>query len=45
MYDFVIPSFYNQIGMVCYSVLTPELVDSLTSEFFHVYMTHSDRNR
>ncbi|XVE83555.1 hypothetical protein DITRI_Ditri16bG0096600 [Diplodiscus trichospermus] len=32
----------NQIGMFCYSGLTPEQVDRLTSEF-HIYMTRNGR--
>ncbi|AES89801.1 aspartate aminotransferase [Medicago truncatula] len=32
----------NQIGMFCYSGMTPEQVDRLTNEF-HIYMTRSGR--
>ncbi|KAH1092369.1 hypothetical protein J1N35_019626 [Gossypium stocksii] len=32
----------NQIGMFCYSGLTPEQVDRLTNEF-HIYMTRNGR--
>ncbi|RYR21339.1 hypothetical protein Ahy_B03g066626 isoform B [Arachis hypogaea] len=32
----------NQIGMFCYSGLTPEQVDRMTSEF-HIYMTRNGR--
>ncbi|XP_045811444.1 aspartate aminotransferase, mitochondrial [Trifolium pratense] len=32
----------NQIGMFCYSGMTPEQVDRLTSEF-HIYMTRNGR--
>lgn len=34
----------NQIGMFCYSGLTPEQVDRLTNEF-HIYMTRNGRIR
>jgi len=32
----------EQIGMFCYSGMTPEQVDRLTSEF-HIYMTRNGR--
>ncbi|KAI4322792.1 hypothetical protein L6164_022454 [Bauhinia variegata] len=32
----------NQIGMFCYSGMSPEQVDRLTNEF-HIYMTHNGR--
>lgn len=32
----------DQIGMFCYSGLTPEQVDRLTNEF-HIYMTRNGR--
>ena len=34
----------KQIGMFCYSGLTPEQVDRLTSEY-HIYMTRNGRIR
>ena len=44
----VFDSFYlfwgKQIGMFCYSGMTPEQVDRLTSEY-HIYMTRNGRIR
>ena len=34
----------KQIGMFCYSGLTPEQVDRLTNEF-HIYLTRNGRIR
>jgi aspartate/tyrosine/aromatic aminotransferase len=36
--------FGEQIGMFCYSGMTPEQVDRLTKEF-HIYMTRNGRIR
>lgn len=36
--------FNKQIGMFCYSGMTPEQVDRLTNEF-HIYMTRNGRIR
>jgi aspartate aminotransferase, mitochondrial len=35
---------FKQIGMFCYSGMTPEQVDRLTQEF-HIYMTRNGRIR
>lgn len=42
IYNHVI--FYKQIGMFCYSGMTPEQVDRLTKEY-HIYMTRNGRIR
>lgn len=39
-----IRTYYLQIGMFCYSGMTPEQVDRLTKEF-HIYMTRNGRIR
>ncbi|RRT65751.1 hypothetical protein B296_00001122 [Ensete ventricosum] len=36
------PIILHQIGMFCYSGMTPEQVDRLTDEF-HIYMTRNGR--
>lgn len=43
-YNSHISALDEQIGMFCYSGLTPEQVDRLTSEF-HIYLTRNGRIR